>query len=282
MLTLDLGVGTTKPNEEDEIEEPEDLVSNNWRGILEGDHGTYSLKPWDEVSGANKVNLALALREIIRQAWGEFCITSVLLHPSQLNYLVNSGRRGKVAWGEIDSKPHNLIHPKFILETKLKNPTRMSLGSVEAYWKAWALKASKGDPFSFLIWKGKEKEKGGEEEEEEEERGKGESEGKGKGVEGKKQRDEEDASEDEQGEEGKKLPASGGSPIPFPPDIDIDQSILLPCKCDTHCVRTRFLQELISKVGDSGKTFHALVKLVETLEVSPMLITSFLPHLTLF
>ena len=40
-----------------------------------GDDEILSLKPWKEVAGmkANKTTIALALREIIRQAWGE-CI----------------------------------------------------------------------------------------------------------------------------------------------------------------------------------------------------------------
>jgi hypothetical protein len=36
------------------------------------DDGTLSLKPWKEVTTAraNKANVALALREVMRQAWG--------------------------------------------------------------------------------------------------------------------------------------------------------------------------------------------------------------------
>ena len=44
--------------------------------LLESDDGLLSLKPWKEVTvgKANKANLALALREVMRQAWGEYIL----------------------------------------------------------------------------------------------------------------------------------------------------------------------------------------------------------------
>ena len=40
--------------------------------LLSVNKGVYSLKPWGEVSKANKTNLSLALRELMRQAWGKY------------------------------------------------------------------------------------------------------------------------------------------------------------------------------------------------------------------
>lgn len=60
--------------DEDEDEEPEKLEVDPWKKFLDiDDDGVFSLKPWREVSAlkANKINLALALREVSRQAWGE-------------------------------------------------------------------------------------------------------------------------------------------------------------------------------------------------------------------
>ena len=61
--------------EDDEDEEPEKREGNSWKKCLDiDDEGVISLKSWKEVTAlkANKVNLAIALREIVRQAWGEY------------------------------------------------------------------------------------------------------------------------------------------------------------------------------------------------------------------
>ena len=61
--------------EDDEDEESEKPEGGAWMKLLDtDDNGVLSLKPWKEVTTlkANKVNLALALREVIRQAWGEY------------------------------------------------------------------------------------------------------------------------------------------------------------------------------------------------------------------
>lgn len=73
LLILILGVGSTKPNEEGD-EDPE--KDNDWKQLLNEDDGVYSLKPWEEVveMKANKTNIALACREIMRQAWSEYYI----------------------------------------------------------------------------------------------------------------------------------------------------------------------------------------------------------------
>jgi len=80
---LFLGVGNTKPNEDGEDEEPEELKDDAWMGLLDrDDDGVLSLKSWKDVTAmkANKVNLALALREITRQAWSQFSLfTNIFL-----------------------------------------------------------------------------------------------------------------------------------------------------------------------------------------------------------
>ena len=47
--------------------------------LLREDKGVYSLKPWKEVLKANKSDLSLALREIMRQAWREYYRTLITL-----------------------------------------------------------------------------------------------------------------------------------------------------------------------------------------------------------
>jgi len=55
----------------------------------------------------------------------------------------------------IDKNPLSVIPPRFLLETKLGNPTRMTREEVEEYWEAWATMEAKGDPLSFVNDKGK-------------------------------------------------------------------------------------------------------------------------------
>ena len=73
LLTLILGVGSTRANrgEDSEDEEPEDLASSVWMKFLNESDGICSLKPLEEAlgMGANKANLRLACRHIMRQAW---------------------------------------------------------------------------------------------------------------------------------------------------------------------------------------------------------------------
>ena len=68
-----LGVGSLEPNEKDDDEEEEEPKDDAWMKLLDGEEGALSLKPWKEVAAlkATKVNLANALREYMRQAWGE-------------------------------------------------------------------------------------------------------------------------------------------------------------------------------------------------------------------
>ena len=67
-----------------------------------------------------------------------------------LGYLGQSCRKGKITWGVIEKNPHSLINPRFLLEPKIGNPTRMKLKDIKIYWNSWVLKEAKGDPFSFL------------------------------------------------------------------------------------------------------------------------------------
>jgi len=77
-------VSNTKPNEteDDEGEDSKGLANNDWIKLLNENDGVYSLKPWEEVMDmkANKVNVGLACREIMRQAW------SVIWNSNNLFY----------------------------------------------------------------------------------------------------------------------------------------------------------------------------------------------------
>lgn len=141
----------------------------------------------------------------------------------------------------------------------------MSLQDIEAYWKDWVARKSEGDPFSF--WSGKGNGKAREERGEEEGDGDGDDdeEDEEKGKEGKKnQRD----GKDDGDEDDETIPAAEGSPAPLGPEFDIDKGILLPCQCETPALRTTCLQKLAPEWGNVSKTFHNLVKLVDTLKVS--------------
>jgi len=171
---------------------------------------------------------------------------STIIPQSNFHYLEQSGRKGNITWSQIDREPLALIHPRFILEAKIGDPTRMSVDDIKAYWGAWA-KQSGGFPFSFLHI-GERKDQDQEDQEE----------GGSKGQDG----DEEDAH---------LMTKNKSYPSPIPGDIDI--GIPLPCECDTPTVRTTCLQQLAPKWGSSMKSFHNLVGLVDELEVRPGWIT---------
>jgi len=69
------GVGTVRANEgENDEDEDEELGTDAWMMLLNSsDDGVLSLKLWEDVSDAkaNKFNIALALRAVMRQAWSE-------------------------------------------------------------------------------------------------------------------------------------------------------------------------------------------------------------------
>ena len=129
----------------------------------------------------------------------------------------------------------------------------MSLEGLKSYWRVWASKQDKGDPFFFFGNK----------------KGEGEQEEEDKGEDKKKKKKEEEEEEEEDKEEthsrGKKisLPASST------PEFDIDRGVPQPCQCDTPALRTLCLQQLVSKLG-AGSVFHKLTKQVDALKVSPV------------
>ena len=43
-----------------------------------------------------------------------------------------------------------MIDSRFLLTSRLENPTRMSLDAIAEYWKDWVFRASESDLFSFL------------------------------------------------------------------------------------------------------------------------------------
>ena len=71
-------MGSTRPNEGEDSDSGSDkLADSGWKKLLNEDDGDYSLKPWGDVlkTGANKITIGDALREFMRQAWSECCLT---------------------------------------------------------------------------------------------------------------------------------------------------------------------------------------------------------------
>jgi hypothetical protein len=72
-----IGVGSTiadkrtTENEDGAHSGSEELAIEPWVDLLNQDEEVYSLKPRKEVQGVNKTDLAKALREYMRQAWGK-------------------------------------------------------------------------------------------------------------------------------------------------------------------------------------------------------------------
>jgi len=137
-----------------------------------------------------------------------------------------------------------LIDPGFLLETKLADPARMSLKSVTAYWKHWDSQGQKGDFFSFLDLNDSD-------------------DGKDK--------DNDKSEESDRSEESNKDKSDGADgDAEDPPDhFPIDDGIPYPFLCDASG-RTACLQELVSTKGQVNKTFHEVIKLVDSMEVSPI------------
>ena len=152
----------------------------------------------------------------------------LLFSLSNLNYLVQSKRTGRIPWGIISSNPGSLIAPRFILDTSLENPTRMSLQDLTSYWNHWVSKQKKGDPFSFL------------------------SAGDGGNQDSASDKEDENIPKD----------------FPISPDHhNIDDGVLYPFKC-TPSKYTSCLERLVPKEGETNKIFHKLVKIVDGLDVS--------------
>ena len=138
----------------------------------------------------------------------------------------------------------------FLLDVPIGDLTRIPLEDVKLYWKAWVSLEAKGYPFSFLS---------GEEEEEQEQ--------------------EQEQEEQETHSKVKKPPTKQLTP---PQDFDCDDGIPLPYQCDTSASHTICLLRLVSESDNSGKTFHTLVRQVDTLEVSFVSIIQFSSYLILF
>ena len=225
------GVGSIQPNEseDEEDQEPEELESDGWMRLLNYDNGVLSLKPWTEVSDAraNKSNIALALRAVMRQAWGEFTIFYNHFLYSNISHPAQWGRRGNIPWAEVKTDQKSIISSRFLLKAKIGNPTRMSLNDITDYWIHWVSKDKKGDPFCFGV---------------DGEGDKSSSSGTDKGA-------------------AEKLPSVSS-------DNSIDD-IPYPFLCHTSHTRTNCLQKLVLNKGETGNMFHALVGMVDTLEVSP-------------
>lgn len=79
-------MGSIQPSKmnDDEDEDPEILEGNGWKQLLNNDGGVYSVKSWEEVieMKANKANIGLACREIMRQAWSEYNINNSFLYST--------------------------------------------------------------------------------------------------------------------------------------------------------------------------------------------------------
>ena len=172
--------------------------------------------------------------------------------------LEKSGRKGQITWGVIEKEPHKLIPARFLLETKIGNPTRIGREEVETYWQAWATMEAKGKPFSFFSWKGKGREQDDDQEQEDDEMG-----GDGGGGENEKGDEEEGGEEEAQ---------SAANKIHHSPTLGfkIDKNIPLPCECKTPDKRTACLKLLGPGWGSAVVVFLAIVKLVDALEVGPM------------
>ena len=153
-----------------------------------------------------------------------------------------------------------MIHERFILEgTELGDPVRMRLKELKLYWEAWVLEEAKGIPFSFLD--------------------NTEAEGENQGKQGDGQSEEEQEQEEDNQETHSTI---NKLPTPPTPASGIDHGIPLPSQCDTPAMHTSCLQQLVPKWGNTGKTFHTLVQLVDDLEVSSVLIIDLLLYLTSF
>ena len=98
LLTSGLGVGSLQRNGGDKAEDQTpQLANNSWKQLLKvNKDDTTSLKPWKQVLElkANKENIALAIREFMRQAWGK-CYQSVNIYLFNLILAIQRNLVGK-------------------------------------------------------------------------------------------------------------------------------------------------------------------------------------------
>ena len=142
-----------------------------------------------------------------------------------------------IPWGEIRTDPESLINSRFLLKTKLSNPTRMSLKDITAYWNHWVSKDRKRDSFSFIPDNSSEKDK-----------------------------EDYSSSKGEDGEDG------DIAEKPLSPDHHaIGDDIPLPSQCKTPSLQTNCLEKLVPGSNEINKSFHRLIKMVDALKVSSVL-----------
>ena len=61
-----------KSSDDEDCDAPVELVDDSWLQLLIKDEDeAYSLKPWNQVHNARKLDLAKALRQYMRQAWSK-------------------------------------------------------------------------------------------------------------------------------------------------------------------------------------------------------------------
>lgn len=61
-----------KSSDDEDSDAPVELVDDSWLQLLIKDEDeAYSLKPWNQVQNARKLDLAKALRQYMRQAWSK-------------------------------------------------------------------------------------------------------------------------------------------------------------------------------------------------------------------
>ena len=160
----------------------------------------------------------------------------------------------------------------------------MKLKKIEAYWKFWSLKEAKGNPFSFLRedqereedQEEEDQEEEDQEEEDQEEEDQEEDQEEDKMVEDQVEQEQVEEVEEEVVEEEVEVEEDqediNRQPTASTQAFNIDSGVSLPCQCTTPAECTAYLQELVPKLGQTGKTFHVLVRLVDALKVSLMLI----------
>jgi len=173
----------------------------------------------------------------------------LLFSLSNLSFPEQSGRRGRIPWSEVRTDAQSLIDPGFLLGAILENPTRMSLKDITAYWKYWVSKDKGGDPFSFLGTDDNSNNSRDSDKDKDSDKDEGNDKGK-------------DDDDDDDG--------AGDLPRFSPDHFSIDRGIPYPFLCD-QSNRTNCLEQLVSGKSQVNKTFLELVRMVDTMEVSPIL-----------
>jgi hypothetical protein len=148
-----------------------------------------------------------------------------------------------------------VINSRFLLDTKLGNPTRMSLQKITSYWTHWVSKDKKKDPFSFISFVG-------------DSQGDDDESNRGEDDDSNKSKVDDDSNTGTDSHGSNKSGDEEEVEKSLPPDhYSIDDGLIYPFMCAPN-ERTNCLQELVPKTSQTNKTFHALVEMVDALEVS--------------